>query len=632
MIGVRRIVMGARAGGALVLAAALLASLAFAAPAQGQGTLDFERCTDPKEADWECATHTVPLDHFGDTPGTIDLAVRRFRPPGTPDPSDKPPFFALAGGPGQSAISALSALETAFGAAAARYQLIVYDQRGTGRSGALSCPALEGEGDPEADPEQTQAETTRRQAARCAEQLGARRAFYATLDSVADIDSLRRALGAARIGIGGVSYGTYVSAIYAQRHPERTERIVLDSVVPPDGEDVFERHLFGAVPRVLREQCEAGRCKGVTPRPVGDLIRLIAQAEDENLESHLAVLMQQGDTENALRAGQPAAFRAGARGDGAPFQRFTKLAFPGAGDRVQGAQGEEEPPDPSSALLMTTMCTDLDFPWSSSTPPGGERSRQFRNALASVALGEIWPFGRPALRGIAWSSKCLLWPLTDSAPPPDHPPFPDVPTFIVNGNADLRTPSQTAIAAKRDFAPDAALVLVEGQGHSVLPRTACARTALERFFADQPIGDPCGGVDLADPVQPLAPRRVRQIDRAPKTKGPRGRTLGAVLATIGDARWLRDVKEDASFRLEGLRGGRVAYREAKNRFRFRRLAYVPRVRLNGTLRLRGDDRLVGKLRVRGRRAVNGTVRFRPKGRVVGWLRGQRVRTRDTTLG
>jgi hypothetical protein len=35
-----------------------LALLVLAGPAHGQGTLDFERCPDPDESDWECGTHT----------------------------------------------------------------------------------------------------------------------------------------------------------------------------------------------------------------------------------------------------------------------------------------------------------------------------------------------------------------------------------------------------------------------------------------------------------------------------------------------------------------------------------------------------------------------------------------------
>src|SRR2546426_702926 len=77
--------------------------------------------------------------------------------------------------------------------------LMVSDQRGTGLSGALDCDALHEPLDPT------------EQATRCASQLGARRGFYRTPDSVADIEALRQAAGYDKLVLFGVSYGTKVA-------------------------------------------------------------------------------------------------------------------------------------------------------------------------------------------------------------------------------------------------------------------------------------------------------------------------------------------------------------------------------------------------------------------------------------
>ncbi len=66
------------------------------------------------------------------------------------------------------------------------YQLVVFDQRGTGLSGALDCP-LRG--------------SPRHQARRCAAALGDTRSLSTTADSVADIDAVRDALGADAIDL-----------------------------------------------------------------------------------------------------------------------------------------------------------------------------------------------------------------------------------------------------------------------------------------------------------------------------------------------------------------------------------------------------------------------------------------------
>ena len=103
--------------------------------------------------------------------------------------------------------------------------------------------------------------------ARCAGQLGAKRGLFRTADSVADIEALREQAGYARLTIFAVSYGTKVALAYAAAHPDRVERLVLDSVVTPDGPDVLQHSTFAAVPRVLGELCAGNACQGITDEP-----------------------------------------------------------------------------------------------------------------------------------------------------------------------------------------------------------------------------------------------------------------------------------------------------------------------------------------------------------------------------
>src|SRR4029078_366057 len=98
---------------------------------------------------------------------------------------------------------------------------------------ALSCPSLQ----------QGMLELSEA-AARCATLLGPARPFYTTADSVADIEAVRRALGYERIALFGVSYGTVVAQHYAKAHPERVERLVLDSAVAATGVDPLNREGF----------------------------------------------------------------------------------------------------------------------------------------------------------------------------------------------------------------------------------------------------------------------------------------------------------------------------------------------------------------------------------------------------
>ena len=75
-------------------------------------------------------------------------------------------------------------------------------------------------------------------------------------DTVADLEDLRAALGAERWSLDGVSYGSYVAQRYATAHPDRVDRLVLDSVVPVTGFDPLLTDVYPEVARVLRAVCD----------------------------------------------------------------------------------------------------------------------------------------------------------------------------------------------------------------------------------------------------------------------------------------------------------------------------------------------------------------------------------------
>jgi len=211
-----------------------------------------------------CAKITVPLDRSGAVPGTISLHAERLRPRGPRQGA----MFALAGGPGEAASPYIFDWAFTFAPALRNRDLVVFDQRGTGLSGALRCRGL--------FVPVTRTPLEQAQAAeRCAQTLGPRRAFYTTRDSVDDIDAVRRAVGVDKITLFGVSYGTKVALGYAAKYPQHVERLVLDSVVEPNGPGAFGQESLAAIPRVLRTLCLRG-CEGVTKDVLDDLKAVLA--------------------------------------------------------------------------------------------------------------------------------------------------------------------------------------------------------------------------------------------------------------------------------------------------------------------------------------------------------------------
>jgi pimeloyl-ACP methyl ester carboxylesterase len=581
-------------------------------PASPAGAaLSFEPCKS-----WECARLPVPLDHSGGRPGTIELHVERI---GDGDRSGGA-VIALAGGPGQAASTVTEDFNREIDGLGRR-DLIVYDQRGTGESGVLRCPELQNTDMTDAGDE----------AAACAERLGPRRAFYTTRDTVADIEALRAALEIDRITLYGVSYGTKVALAYAAAHPDRVERLILDSVLPwPEGVDAFNRPTTAAMPRVLRALCR-GRCDAITPDPAADLARLVERIADTGLagtaydgrgRAHrvpirrldLFGLLLLGDLFREVRGDLPAAFASAVRGDAALLARFGYR--PAVADDAPGQRVKEY----SQALFAATMCEETDLPWERTAPPE-ERRAQARERAALLPGEAFEPFDRETALSSDVVRLCERWPAAAEAPVTPTGPLPDVPVLILNGEDDLRTPLEAARAVEGLF-PRATLQ-TDAVGHSVLFSSRCAQAAVRAFFRGRAPGS-CRRVrrPALRELPPLSLRSLRPLGAG----GRRGRTLRALEATLRDIQ-PRLLTELFSFdgdtaRAGGLRGG---YATSARRTRLTRYAYVPGVRVSGTLRVEraGAGPLGGEFTISGRAAARGSVRIR-RGRAEGTLGGRRV--------
>ena len=618
------------------LAAALIAAAAVvllpAPPARA--ALHFERCG---AFLFQCARLSVPLDRSGATPGRVSLFVKRIKAQRRPS---RGALFVLAGGPGQSATQAfegdgLGVLSPAF----RRRDLIVFDQRGTGRSGLLRCRALE----------RSNLFDAGRASGACARRLGGRRFHYTSRDSVEDIEALRAQLGIDKIALYGTSYGVKVALGYALTYPAHVERLVLDSVLDVDGPDPFYAPTLEALPRVLHALCRAG-CSSFTADPLEDLRRIVrrmgtrgvrGQVVDEHgrrrparvSRSELFLMLIAGDFDPALRAALPGAVRAALDGDGAPLVRLGRRSF-----SVEG-----EPPPPrllSTALFAATTCEEMRFPWARTTPPDpAERHRQVAAAAALVGEQAFLPFDRATLLDNDLLQLCDRWPASPVAPAFGPGPLPDVPVLLLEGQDDLRTPVESARRVAARF-PRSELVVAPATGHSVLGAdpSGCAERAFARFFRNQSVASSCGRARRDFPPAPPPPRALRRVAPVPGLGGTRGRALAAVAMTLRDVgedaltRFVFDERDPDIARGGGLRGGRYRI-DGRNRLHLTGVEFVPRVRVSGLVRRFGGRGQSGRLRLAGR--VDGALALDGR-RVRGRLGGRRVRavlaTRVATSG
>jgi pimeloyl-ACP methyl ester carboxylesterase len=438
-----------------------------AGPSRSAPATDRPGLVDPApcegEPEFVCGTLRVPLDHTGEIAGTLDLAVAVDRD------SDAPRgiLLLLTGGPGQPGVGLLSRVKGYFEPEVlAEYRLVVFDQRGTGR-GAIDCSTLQAEtgGSDFLNPSEAAV-------AECAETIGAARNFSSTPDTVGDIELLRRALGARRLTLDGISYGTFTAEQYALAHPERVRALVLDSVVPQDGYDPLLADSMRATGRVLRDACaDDPEC---TTDPAADLAWLVRHGRIDGapidatrfLES-LGILSI--DPFNPSFAGIPALLHAARSGETTELEAF-----------LDAASSLGTPADQLSAgLHLATTCADRDFPWGDASTPRWIRRLLLEATLATMPAEAFWPYTKSTARAALPIAGCLTWPAARPAPDPERDVIPHR-SLILAGEHDLFTLASWA-EDQADRMPRAHLVRFPGRGHGLQSNPA-GRAAVRDFL------------------------------------------------------------------------------------------------------------------------------------------------------
>ncbi len=593
-----------------VLAAVLASGLA---PAAADAAPRFRACPDQGRGA-TCARVPVPLDRSGALPGEVRLRTVRFR--ASRPQGERRAVVYLSGGPGGAGLFEARLGLRDVASLGSRYDLVSFDQRGTGASGLLRCSEFE----------RDRRLRSTAAAERCAQQIGPKRRLYTTKTSVEDLEAVRAAVGAEKVLLYGVSYGTKLALAYAKAYPARVERMILDSVADADDADAFGLEPFQAVVASLRALCPA-RCRGVSPDPAADLAALVPRlrqaplrgpvwrADGRRREGTVTVLgivdlLFDADYAPILRAAVPSAVAAAARGDATPMLRLIEIARP---------LSDYGTPETFSAARYATVCEETPLPWRRGAPfeerlPSAQRAAEERGAAA------FYPFDfELAVKDEI--DLCLRWPESPEPPTLAGGPYPDVPVLVLQGGADLRTPPATSARVASRF-PRASRIEVAGVGHAVLASdpSRCARRRLATWLRRGTVTRGCRAVPTGAPETGVPARSLAELPPAARYRGPEriGRTITAIDRTLDDVVFAATAAYENGG--AGLRGGTFALGE--DGVLLQRVSWVPGVRLSG-----GPVRGGLRLRVTGGSAARGAVTLSRAGVLRGRLGGRRVRVR-----
>lgn len=175
-----------------------------------------------------CGYITVPEN--ADKPDGKQIQIHYAVLPAIKSSGHSEAFLAIAGGPGQSAIDNAAFFNRTFSKVRQQRDILLIDQRGTGRSNILNC---EVEGAESALAINESDFDTTKETQTCLESLGDSDVTqYGSLNALEDFEAVRQHLGYQKLHVYGISYGTRMAQLYMRHYPEALSTVTIDGVVP----------------------------------------------------------------------------------------------------------------------------------------------------------------------------------------------------------------------------------------------------------------------------------------------------------------------------------------------------------------------------------------------------------------
>ncbi len=356
-------------------------------------------------------------------------------------PTGLAPLFDFAGGPGMAVTDGAAFYLTVGAANRATRDIVLVDQRGTGGSAPLRCAELEA-----ASPLTRMYPVDRVRVCREALAKDHDLAQYTTLAAARDIDAVRAAIGAEKIDLFGLSYGTKLAQAYIREFPSHVRSAVLAGSAPMDLKTPLyhARNSENAL-RLIFTNCAADAdCAAVYPSLEDDWAAIVARFEagpvamatpDGDLmvergpfmETFRALLTTEGGQRRA-----PKLIRAVATGDFAPFVKATT-----SGPRGFIAEG----------LYLSVECAE----GSALIDPAEIDAAKADTFLDRYRIDEQL-------------GACAEWPIAEISPEFAEPVTSDVPTLIIAGGRDHVTPKDYAMRIAEGFS-NSRVILIEELAH-----------------------------------------------------------------------------------------------------------------------------------------------------------------------
>jgi pimeloyl-ACP methyl ester carboxylesterase len=475
----------------VALGAAVLPSAGSGASITGRGwhapKLDWRACRGAPRV--QCATLRVPLDWSRPSGREVTLALTRLR---ATDPTRRIGTVLFnCGGPGcPSAQEVKSAPDLFTARLRRRFDIVGFDPRATGESTPVRC------GLPARDPSiplypNTRAGYSRlvafnRALARsCEKRTGPYLMRVGAVEVVRDMEAIRESLREGKLNWLGLSYGTVLGSLYAERYPTHIRTMVLDGAL--------DRAM--SEPEMLSEEARAAEnelvrwaqwCKRNAQCPLhgrdvlGIWDRLIARANRRPIP---AATVHHGVTGEEIQHATDSAYLLFKRPNALSPISWLSLgpaiikALHGDASQFTGPM----PPPPNNPAYGTLAIECLDFPVQATN--FAEFSDRIRIArIIAPHLGGAAQTGRII-------SQCSGWPRPRSDPRHFMHIKGAPPALIVNATHDPSTSYTWALSMQAQM-PGSVLLTRDGDGHTSYLSSPCAQHAIDRYLINRTLPRP----------------------------------------------------------------------------------------------------------------------------------------------
>ncbi len=430
----------------------------------------------------ECATLRVPLDRSLPHGKQIGLALARVKAAKRSERIGS--LVVNPGGPGAPGADFVDQLASSLPKAITdRFDIVGWDPRGTGRSSPVDCGnRLDYLFRPDAAPDNAAEYAARDAAARRFAQSCNLRSpdlirHIATADTVQDLDRIRAAVGDKKLTFLGLSYGSYIGALYAQRYPGQVRALVLDGAIDPalSIDDVSIEQSKGfeqSLAAFLADCAQNTHCAfhhGGKPRTALDALR--ARIDQHPMRGDDGQVL--GPTQFDVAVSAPLYEGADGYGDLAESLHRTERGDPSAmlanfddyvGRKSNGTYS------PEWAAFLAISCAD-----GPSLAPAAVPSLEAHARSAAPMFG---------VSSIGLTLACEYWAVAPVNRVPTAVSAPGAPPIVVVGTTgDPATPVAWAAGLAHELGPESRLVTVDGTSHtSTMSGSPCLDDAMDAYL------------------------------------------------------------------------------------------------------------------------------------------------------